>query len=97
MNNQRTPAFLLANLGSEISRLISAHELGDTAEKQRSLERAKKIFTTLETSSISEAGLAELQILRKVVEDIHKRRPEFAVSPETLRDYFMPFARLVVG
>ena len=96
MSNERTPAFLLANLGSEVSRLLFAHHAGDSIEAERSHKRALRIFEALESSPISEAGRGEVRILREVVEDALRDRPVFVIKEETLKSYFVPFARRVL-
>lgn len=93
MSSERTDIFLMANLGSEVSRLLSARERGDTAEMEHSLERAETIFAALETSGISKGGHVEVKILKEVIKDVCSKEPSLSVNPQALRDYFHPFTK----
>lgn len=97
MNNERTPAFYLANLGSEVSRLQSAYDKNDAELTGGALKRARAIFDTLAHMSLRPAEREEIEILRDVVEDVAKGDRRFGVNIESLESYFYPFAHKVLG
>lgn len=96
MNNERTPAFYLANLGSEVLRLQAALAKNDTELTEGALKRARAIFDTLAHVSLRPAERKEIELLRDVVEDMPKEKHAFSIQPQTLHDYFMPFAKRVL-
>lgn|SRR3989344_3414886 len=96
MSNARTTAFLVANLGSEVSRLQFAIRKRDVVGAEEALWRAKMIFEKIQTTQMSHSAKAELKILREVVEDLPNQNRRFKISTESLNNYFLPFAKLVL-
>ena len=97
MTNERTPAFLLANLGSEVSRLTRALSYGELQLSEGALSRARAILDTLESLPLRFPERKEIVLLREVIEDLPKDNRCFSVSEESLMSYFYPFARKVLG
>lgn len=99
MNNTRTPLFLMANLGSEVSRILSCNAKGQQVEARQAYERAKDIVTQIKAFPEMENRLMEINILSQVLEELPKKSDlNFAVSSKNLRAYFQPFAlRLLNG
>ena len=93
----RTAAFYIANLGSEVSRLQSAHARGDTQAVESALARSRGIFTKLSEMSLRDSARAEIKILEEVVEDLPRQKQRFAVTAQSLESYFLPFANLVLA
>ena len=97
MNTERTPAFYIANLGSEVARLHFALEKGDAELAAGAERRAQEIFAKLAEMPMRESAKAEIKILQEVVEDLPRPEHRFAVSKQSLESYFLPFARKVLG
>ncbi len=97
MNTARTPAFYIANLGSEVARLNSALEKGDSELAAGAQRRAREIFAKLAEMPMRKSAKAEMRILQEVVEDVPKLEHRFEVSKQSLESYFLPFARKVLG
>lgn len=91
MNTQRTALFLMANLGSEVSRLLAARDRGDAVLAESSLDRAKKILNELMALEEMKPRASELAILGEVIEDFVAKPPQYAVRAEEIKNYFMPF------
>jgi hypothetical protein len=92
MNTERTSLFLMANLGAEVSRLLSAKEKNDTAETNESLARALKIIEKINAMSDMQTRLGEISLLRQVIVDIVEPKPILQASRKELTSYFEPFA-----
>ncbi len=91
MNIERTSLFLMANLGSEVSQIFSAKEMGNDSLALGAMNRAKLIF--LELKDLPEtANNAEITILADVIDDIGQVEKKYDVSKEELQSYFYPFA-----
>ena len=97
MTPARTATFYIANLGSEVARLHSALEKGDSELAAGAQQRAREIFTKLAEMPMRESAKAEMRILKEVVEDLPRPEHRFAVSKQSLESYFLPFARKVLG
>ncbi len=88
----RTPIFLMANLGSEMSRLFCFRESGDAARAEASAARALKIVAELEERPLSPGLEKELSILKTLILDARTNANTFAVSRADLENYFIPIA-----
>ena len=97
MSIARTPAFYIANLGSEVSRLESALEKGDTEEVAGALRRVRGIFAKLLELPLRVPARVEVKILEEVIEDLPLPKRRFTVNAQSLESYFLPFARLVLA
>jgi hypothetical protein len=84
--------FLMANLGSEITRLLLAKEKKDSELIQKAYQRLTKIFGELYSRKDIASRRDELDILEKVVKSMMGEPSEIRVSPEYLKSYFVPFA-----
>ena len=88
MKTERTSLFLMANLGSEVSRMFSSRESGDVSFAHESLKRADRILAGIKQLSDMQTRKREIDLLAEAL-----REP--AVSREELQSYFDPFvARL---
>ncbi len=96
MKPERTSAFYIANLGSEVFRLQSGLAKGDAGLAEGALRRARAIFEKLLEMPLRNAARSEIKILQEVIEDLPTEKPHFAVDVQSLQDYFLPFARLVL-
>ena len=81
----------MANLGSEVSRILSSREAGDVAFEQGSMGRAERILADIKRLPDMRTRIPELNTLSQAIKE-----PE--ISPEHLRSYFEPFiSRLVAS
>ncbi|MDP2593229.1 MAG: hypothetical protein Q8P52_01085 [bacterium] len=93
MNNERTATFLMANLGSEVSRLFLACEKEDGEKTEGAYNRAQKIIAEIKTmAEVTKERKEELGKLEQVIEDIYKKEGVFNVSYESINKCFLPFA-----
>lgn len=92
MKIARTPVFLMANLGAEVSRVASFHEKGDVESAHKALIRAQGIIDEIKKFPEMQQRLPEMEILSVTINDIISPQPVFSVSAMKLRDYFYPFA-----
>ncbi len=97
MNTTRTPLFLIANLGSEVSRLLDAKKNGDNHAMNSAYDRSKKILDQIMVSPEMKPRLAEMAILEMILKDTTSLKPEYNVSPLELESYFLPFAHLMMA
>ena len=93
---QRTSAFLMANLGSEVSRMISAREKGQWEFVEKSYGRALKILNHINEFSEMKPRHAEIEILAEVLKEFSDKESHPAVRRADLESYFMPFATRVM-
>lgn len=89
---ERTPNFLMANLGSEVARLYAAKDADNDERVVASSERALHIIDELSAHPELEGRAEEIDILRDVIEDTTSPTPQYRVSSKDLEAYFMPFA-----
>lgn len=88
--------FLVANLGSEVARLLRAKEERDAERMRGAYERACKIVEELKMCTDS-GGQSESAILQAILGDLMRSNPTLSIRSETLNTYFLPFARKVLG
>ncbi|MBA3789342.1 hypothetical protein H0X32_03025 [Patescibacteria group bacterium] len=97
MNTDRTPTFLMANLGSEFIRLYVALEGTDLVRIEESRARAMRIIDTLPLHPELKGRTDEIEILRNVLEDSILSKPRYRINKNDLEAYFAPFALRVLG
>ena len=85
--------FLMANLGSEIERVFSASEMGDSVRLQSAAERAFAIINSLRIHTDLEGRTREVDIIENVLNDLVNNSHLYAVKRTDLASYFMPFAQ----
>ena len=88
----RTPQFLMANLGSEISRLLDWKEKGEKALAKKSLTHSLRILDQIGRFPEMQRRAGELLQLRAVIEDIVSDVHKYSVTRDDIQDYFFPFA-----
>ena len=96
MNTERSALFLMANLGSEVARFLSALEGGDRILAEGALGRAKEILSKLSALDEMKPRQPELAILEDVITDFASQPRRYAVRSEEIRNYFAPFALRMV-
>ncbi|OHA17695.1 MAG: hypothetical protein A2664_03700 [Candidatus Taylorbacteria bacterium RIFCSPHIGHO2_01_FULL_46_22b] len=92
MSVVRTPRFLIANLGSEVSRLLDWKEKGDRENAEKCLVRAHVILKQLSSAPEMKARGAELSLLEDVIDDTVRESPKYEIRGDALKEYFYPFA-----
>ncbi|HCB35026.1 MAG: hypothetical protein A2W52_02355 [Candidatus Taylorbacteria bacterium RIFCSPHIGHO2_02_49_25] len=88
----RTTAFLMANLGSDISQLFSHIENGEARMVTSAAQRAGKIIAELLAHEELEGRTKEIEILRDIIDDALSGKRLFDVNKNDMEDYFMPFS-----
>ena len=90
MNTTRTPLFYMANLGSEMSRVISEYEKKDFQKMQNSILRAENIIKKIKEFPEMKGRTGELEILKSIIEDLNQKK--FELNKDQFLSYFSPFA-----
>ena len=93
---KRNSLFLMANLGSEVSKIITAKNRHDQVLLDAYLTQAEKIIKEIMTMPDMKSREAEIKTLSQVIEDISRPKPTLNISVKDITSYFIPFAvRLV--
>ena len=92
MNTTRTPLFLIANLGAEVSRLVSFKEKGNEALADKAFGRAEHMIAEIKTCPEMKSRLQEITLLETAVADIANGETASNISASLLKSYFQPFA-----
>lgn len=96
MNIQRTPVFYMANLGAEVSRIISSRERGDTEGARNALMRSFSIIEKVLSFEEMKPRIPEINILKNVLESMAKTNLSSSEN-ENLKSYFDPFASRLIA
>ncbi len=88
---QRSSLFLMANLGSEVSKMFGAKERSDMTVLQGASRKAQEIISEIIKYPEMRARIHEIEILSSVITDISSPDPKFKISPKNLKSYFFPF------
>lgn len=88
---EKNSLFLIANLGSEVSRIFSAKKKGNSDLFESAMNRAKKIIYELK-SLPDVKNNAEIDMLADVIYDIKKIPRKYDIPSEQLQSYFIPFS-----
>lgn len=94
--NTRTPTFLMANLGSDVSQLFSHIEKGETRLAASSVKRTRKIIAELLAHTEMKNRTMEVEILRDIIDDAFFGKQLLDVSRGELEEYFLPFSKRVL-
>ena len=92
MNTLRTPLFLMANLGAEVSRFFNAIGKHDKESALLASERARKMVLQIEGFPQMESRKEEVEKIMMILDDCMKEEKNLKVSPHDLQNYFLPFA-----
>lgn len=88
--------FLVANLGSEVTRLLVAKRERDIERMRGAYERACGIVDELKVST-NIGGQSESAMLQTILDDLMKTNSAFSISTKSLQSYFLPFALKVLN
>lgn len=92
MTSARTPLFLMANLGAEVSRIISFTDKNERMRIEDALRRAERIIVEIKQFPEMQKRTQEINALSQAIADIASSAPTLAIDPEHLESYFHPFA-----
>jgi len=90
MNTVRTSLFYMANLGSEVSRVLLEYHKEDYEKMRNSIICAKNIITKIEEFPEMKGRTGELEILKLIIEDLNQKK--FELDKDQFLNYFSPFA-----
>lgn len=90
MNAVRTPLFYMANLGSEVSRILLEYKKEDFEKMRHSILRAKNIIEKIEEFPEMKGRTGELDILKSIIHDLNQKK--LKIESDHLINYFTPFA-----
>ena len=90
MNTNRTCLFYMANLGSEMSRVLLEYERKDFQRMQDSIIRTENIIQKIKKFPSMKGRTGEIEILESIVDDLSQKK--FELNKDQLLDYFSPFA-----
>ena len=88
---QRTPLFLIANLGSEVAKILKAKAENDWVVLSLAKKRATCIISELKNFPETKNNI-EIDILKDVIFDLTEKKQKYKISPQNLKSYFYPFA-----
>ena len=97
MSTERTTVFLMANLGSEISRILEWKEKGDEENTLQCVERARSILSEINGRPEMLSRAQEINILGRIVDDALVDKSAYDIRAEDLKSYFYPFALRVLS
>ena len=90
MNNTRTSIFLMANLGAEVNKIISAKEKKDFEMLRLAIGKAQSIIDQFQTLPETKHN-KEISILSDVIGELGQESSKYSISTEHLKSYFYPF------
>ncbi len=92
--HEKSLAWQLGNIGSEIVRAINREEKGDVIGRQNAIERALELldFTLSDKSNVGR--LKEVVRLREVLASIYVDSKYYAIDLSAIQKYLLPFAIL---
>ncbi len=91
MIDNRTPLFLMANLGAEVSRVFSYKEKGDAVNVERASLRAKKIISEIMQFEEMKPREKEIEKIVDVIDSTVSNNG-LIISKNDIENYFNPFA-----
>ena len=89
---ERTPLFLMANLGSDMSQLFLNLEKNDEKFANMSAVRAEKIVNELLAMPEMKSRVVEIEVIKDVIKDALSEKPLLNINKNQIEEYFMPFA-----
>lgn len=89
--NSRSTLFLIANLGSEITKIFSAKKTKNHSMLETALKNAESIISELKNISETRDN-KEVDILGDIVQDFKEVKPKYDIPREDFEAYFYPFA-----
>ncbi|MDP2946864.1 MAG: hypothetical protein Q8N88_02005 [Nanoarchaeota archaeon] len=93
---ERPLYFYVANLGSEIQRVLGWKEKGDKIAMQNAHKRAVSIIDKIKSFGNKSAN-TEMDILQKSLKELISENKESTLDRNQISSYFNPFALRVVN
>lgn len=84
----------LANIGSEVMRMLNLRRAGECRAMEESLDRALELLDLTLTDKRWRGRLKEIVRLQEVLSDCCFNYGVFAISDQMLKNYFLLFALL---
>ncbi len=91
IENTRTPAFLMANLGAEVSRIFSYKEKGDVINIQKASSRAREIVSQIFQFDEMKARRNEIEKIADVIDSVLSNNG-LEISKKDIENYFNSLA-----
>ncbi len=91
MQKDKPIYFYVANLGSEVHRLLNWKEKGDKTAMKNAYQRSLEIIQTIKSFNNASAN-AEMDILRDCLKDYVSENSEQLIDRNQISSYFNPFA-----
>ncbi len=82
----------MANLGAEVSRLISACQKQDLALTRAALKRADAMIQQIESAEDIQPRIDEIKLLSRTIHSLAEPDSGLTIAPQNLKAYFTPFA-----
>lgn len=92
METKRDADFYMANLGSEMTRLLSARDRGDRTAMAVAAERCLTLADRAIAAETIAAHRREIAMLKTIISDTLSANPQYAVTQGSTTAYFYPFA-----
>ena len=89
--NKRNSLFLMANLGSEFSKIFSHLDERNSNFFIYAMKKARSIIKELKSLPETKNN-QEIDILESIIDDIDKNSRKYDVSKSQMNSYFYPFA-----
>ncbi len=86
----------MANIGAEVSRIISAKRSNDFSLVRSALNRVSSIIAQLKLKPEMKGRIYEIETLEMVIQDTGQPQPTLQVSDKNLKEYFIPFMTQVI-
>ncbi|OHA47534.1 MAG: hypothetical protein A2541_00025 [Candidatus Taylorbacteria bacterium RIFOXYD2_FULL_36_9] len=93
---KRDSLFLMANLGSEVTKIISSKKRNDLVLLNEYLIQANKILKELMTLPDMKEREIEIKTLAEVITDISKAKSSLEISSVNIISYFTPFVMRLI-
>ena len=96
MRTERSTSFLMANLGSELTRFFALQKQGDRQNAEASANRSYDIILKLSAREDIGGGKREIEILKDIIKDALSDEQKYHITEAELNTYFIPFAERVL-
>jgi len=96
MSTVRSTRFLMANLGSEVSRILNWKEKGDMEMARKCLGRAESILEQIVSAPEMKGRSEEIVLLKDVIRDLLRQKSAYSINGHQLKEYFLPFASRIL-
>lgn len=92
--HEKTLAWQLGNIGSEVLRAINREKIGDNVGRQNAIERALELIDFTISDKKHLKRLKEIYRLRELLAANYAKDDYYQINLNDLQDYLLPFAIL---